>query len=70
MPANQEIWGEEVNEMGFEGHSEQLQVWTEHLCFLAEEYEAQFGEMLEVALRDAGKNIAWSLNYALDALPS
>jgi hypothetical protein len=55
MPANQEIWGEEVNEMGFEGHSEQLQVWTEHLCFLAEEYEAQFGEMLEVALRDAGK---------------
>ena len=33
MPANQEIWGEdlgEVNEMGFEGYSEQL-LWTEHL---------------------------------------
>jgi hypothetical protein len=36
MPANQEIWGEdfaEVNEMGFEGCSEQL-LWTEHLvCY-------------------------------------
>jgi hypothetical protein len=57
MPANQEIWGKdfaEINEMGFEGYSEQL-LWTEHLCFLAEEYKDQFGEMLDVALRDAGK---------------
>jgi aminoglycoside phosphotransferase (APT) family kinase protein len=57
MPANQKIWGEdfaEVYEMGFEGYSEQL-LWTEHLCFLAEEYEAEFGEMLEAALQDAGK---------------
>jgi thiamine kinase-like enzyme len=42
LPSNREIWGEdfaEVYQLEFERYSDEL-LWTEHLCFLAEEYES------------------------------
>ncbi|KAF8530237.1 hypothetical protein BU17DRAFT_60001 [Hysterangium stoloniferum] len=50
--AARDSWGEDfpkVHNLGFKRYSDRL-LWTENLCFFAEEYESEFSRHLEEAL--------------------